>query len=63
MWSLEVKRNMTAESFVLGDMVWSRIDLINDGTIPDLAAEASLAPAGTRGVVVNVGHLEAQPDT
>ena len=45
-----------------GDMVWSRVDLNNDGGIPELAPDAPLAGAGARGVVVKVGSLENQPE-
>ena len=43
-------------------MVWSQVDLHNDGTIPEMEAEAQVASAGTRGVVVKVGSLEHQPE-
>jgi len=52
----------------LGDLVFAAIDLRNDpledtgeGGIPGVAADELLAAAGTRGVVVNVGHVEADP--
>lgn len=52
----------------LGDMVIATIDLRNDpldesgeSAIPGIAADALLAAAGTRGVVVNIGHAEADP--
>jgi nitrogen fixation protein NifZ len=48
--------------YELGDMVWSQVDLYNDGTIPDLDQDAHLASAGARGVVVKVGSLEHQPE-
>lgn len=54
----------------LGDLVYAAQDLYNDpveetgeSAIPGLAAGVLLAAAGTRGVVVNVGHAEAMPDT
>jgi nitrogen fixation protein NifZ len=57
-------------TYQLGDMVYAAVDLSNDsieetgaGGFPGVAADALLAAAGTRGVVVNVGHAEAQPDT
>jgi nitrogen fixation protein NifZ len=56
--------------FHLGDMVYASHDLYNDAVeetgesaIPGVSAGALLATAGTRGVVVNVGHAEAQPET
>lgn len=45
-----------------GDLVYATTDIFNDGGIPDLAADALIARAGTRGVVVNVGHLEEDPE-
>ena len=52
----------------LGDLVYATLDLHNDPVeetgesgIPDLAPNVLLAAAGTRGVVVNVGHAEADP--
>jgi nitrogen fixation protein NifZ len=52
----------------LGDLVFAVNDLHNDpldetgeSAIPGVAADELLAAAGTRGVVVNVGHAEADP--
>jgi len=47
--------------FIVGDLVFARDALKNDGGVPDVAPEAVLAQARTRGVVVRVGHLEAEP--
>jgi nitrogen fixation protein NifZ len=49
----------TNEIYEIGDIVFSRELLVNDGGIPDLAADAVLAVPGRRGVVVNHGHVEA----
>ncbi len=53
----------------MGDMVFTAQDLFNEpivGTgesgIPGLAPDVLLAPTGTRGVVVNVGHAQEMPD-
>lgn len=43
----------------LGEMVFAREDIFNDGGIPDMPEEGLIASIGTRGVVVNVGHVEA----
>jgi nitrogen fixation protein NifZ len=58
---------MTA--FQMGDMVYACVDLSNDiieetgeSGIPGAAPDSLLAAAGSRGVVVNVGHAEAQPE-
>ncbi len=54
--------------FAMGDMVSAAQDLFNEPVedtgesgIPGIAAGALLAGAGTRGVVVNIGHAEAAP--
>jgi nitrogen fixation protein NifZ len=48
--------------FIVGDMVFARETLLNDdGGVPDVALGAVLASAHTRGVIVRVGHLEADP--
>jgi len=54
--------------FNLGDLVFAAVDLHNDplietgaSGIPGIAPNDLLAAAGTRGVVVNVGHAEADP--
>jgi len=47
--------------FIVGDLVFARDTLMNDGGVPDMPPEAVLAAARTRGVVVRVGHLEAVP--
>ena len=56
------------KQFNLGDLVIAAIDLNNDpleetgeSGIPGIAPNDLLASAGTRGVVVNVGHAEADP--
>lgn len=41
-----------------GQKVRATADLVNDGSYPDLAANALLVAAGTTGEVVNVGHHE-----
>jgi nitrogen fixation protein NifZ len=55
--------------FQPGDRVFAAQDLFNDpleetggSAIPGLNPGDLLAPAGTRGMVVNVGHVEAAPD-
>lgn len=56
--------------YQMGDMVFAAQDLYNDAVeetgesgIPGVVAGSLLASAGTRGVVVNVGHVEAEPGT
>lgn len=52
----------SGEQFEIGEIVFSRELLVNDGGIPDIAADAVLATPGRRGVVVNSGHVQADPD-
>jgi nitrogen fixation protein NifZ len=54
--------------FEMGDLVYSAQDLYNDtveetgeSAIPGAAVDELLVSAGVRGVVVNVGHAEADP--
>ena len=53
---------MFAENFLQGDMVYAQRDLLSDGQIPGTLDGQLLVPTGTRGVVVRVGHLEAEPE-
>lgn len=54
---------MTANGrYDIGDLVYATGEIVNDGGIPGLAADALLAGPGTRGVVVNRGHVEAAPE-
>jgi nitrogen fixation protein NifZ len=53
----------------MGDMVFAALDLYNEALeetgesgIPGVEPDALLAAAGTRGVVVNVGHAQEMPD-
>ena len=54
--------------FAMGEMVFAAQDMFNEpdeetgeSYIPGVPAGALLVGAGTRGVVVNVGHAEAAP--
>lgn len=44
-----------------GDVVYAATAIHNDGGIPDLDEGALVADADTRGVIVNIGHLEEDP--
>lgn len=50
------------ETLEEGDVVYAAIDFYNDGSLPDVAEETLLAPAGTRGVIVRKGYVEHDPD-
>lgn len=50
---------MAGTQYEVGDMVFAREDILNDGGMPGIEdAEAVIAPAGTRGVVVHYGVAE-----
>ena len=54
---------MNVQTLEPGDTVYAVQELRNDGSIPDLADNDLIAKSGTRGVLVNIGRLEEQPDT
>lgn len=56
---------MSPYRYQLGDLVYSCEDLFNDddGGIPDVEPGALLTTAGARGVIIQIGHAEAQPET
>ena len=41
-----------------GDTIYAREDIFNDGSFPSHAGNALLVRSGTRGVIINCGHLE-----
>lgn len=45
-----------------GDIVFAATNITNDGSHPELSENEIIAFRGTRGVVVNVGHLEENPN-
>jgi len=45
-----------------GDVVYASSHIMNDGSIPALEETAMIAAPGTRGVIVNIGHLEDAPE-
>ena len=53
---------MTLENLQPGDMVFAATDIFNDGSVPELPEETQFAKTGSRGVLINTGHLEEQPD-
>lgn len=52
---------MNIEDLQNGDAVYAAFAIINDGSVPDAAAEERFAEAGTRGMLINRGHLEEDP--
>lgn len=49
---------MHYDTIVPGDIVFATCDIFNDGTFPDQEDNALLVKAGTRGILLNHGHLE-----
>ena len=52
---------MNIEEVDKGDTVYAASHIFNDGGIPGLPTDALLAEPGTRGVVIETGHLEEMP--
>ena len=53
---------MTIEQLNPGDMVYAASHIYNDGGIPDIPHDALLAEPGTKGVIIETGHLEEAPE-
>ncbi len=54
---------MALVQYEIGDLVYAATDILNDGGMPGIEEEEGLiAPVGSRGVVVQFGHVEADPD-
>ncbi len=47
---------MREPRFQWGQSLIAACDLVNDGSYPELAADALVVAAGTMGEVVNIGH-------
>jgi len=52
---------MNLEELQPGDIIYAATDIYNDGSVPERDANVLLAAAGSRGVLINSGHLEEQP--
>ena len=53
---------MNLEQLSKGDMVYAASHIYNDGSIPDIPEDTLLAVPGTRGVIIETGHLEEVPE-
>jgi nitrogen fixation protein NifZ len=53
---------MNLEQLNPGDIVYAATEIRNDGGIPEIPKDALLAAPGARGVVVNIGHQEENPE-
>ena len=52
---------MELENLQPGDMVFATTNIYNDGSVPELPENTRFATTGSRGVLINTGHLEEQP--
>jgi nitrogen fixation protein NifZ len=53
---------MSVQNLQPGDMIYAATDVYNDGSVPGVENNACIAVAGARGVLINTGHLEEDPD-
>jgi nitrogen fixation protein NifZ len=53
---------MTLDQLTPGDAVYAASHIYNDGGIPEIPDDALLAKPGTRGVLIETGHLEEAPE-
>lgn len=53
---------MNLEDLQPGDVIYAAEVITNDGSITWAAEDALLADAGSRGMLINVGHLEEDPE-
>ena len=53
---------MRLEQLQPGDIVYAATALHNDGSLPEHDGEVLLVPPQARGVIINIGHLEENPD-
>ncbi|MES9868217.1 MAG: nitrogen fixation protein NifZ [Sedimenticola sp.] len=52
---------MNLEDLQPGDVIFAASHIYNDGGIPGIPVDNLLAEPGTRGVIVETGHLEEAP--
>ncbi len=53
---------MLIDSLEPGDIIYAAENIINDGSLPGVEENALLAYKDQRGVIINTGHIENQPD-
>lgn len=54
---------MKIEDLEIGDVVYAAHNIVDDGSMLDNEIGDVLAKAGSRGVIVNLGHVEETPST
>jgi nitrogen fixation protein NifZ len=45
-----------------GDVVCARVEIKNDGSVPGAEEDALFANRGAKGMLLNIGHLEEDPN-
>lgn len=45
-----------------GDVIYATVAIVNDGSVPDATEGEVFAQPGTRGMLMNRGHLEENPE-
>lgn len=53
---------MSINNLQPGDIVFAAQTIYSDGELPGYPADSVIASAGTRGVIINIGHLEEDPN-
>ena len=53
---------MSIEHLQQGDVIYAATTIVNDGSVPDAPADQVFATPGTRGMLINTGHLEEDPE-
>lgn len=53
---------MNIDTIHQGDILYAAQNIINDGSMPGFAENEVIAEAGQRGVLINTGHLEDNPE-
>lgn len=45
-----------------GDVVYARVEIRNDGSVPDAEEDFLFASPGSKGMLLNIGHFEENPN-
>jgi len=53
---------MALEDLQPGDMIFAATEIYNDGSVPEIPVDTHIAATGARGVLINTGHLEEEPN-
>ena len=53
---------MNIDTIHQGDILFAAKNIVNDGSMPGFSENEVIAQAGQRGVLINTGHLEDNPE-